>query len=143
MSATGWNQKTIDEFHAKKGRGVGNWGDNLLLMTAKGGRSGEAITTPLVTRRLGDAFVVIASKGGAPQHPRWFRNVQMNPEVMIEVPTPGGTEHLRARAKVVPDGPEHDRLYAFMIEIWPSFADYQRRTKRIIPVVILDLLSTP
>ncbi len=139
MSATAWNQKTIDEFHIKKGRGVGSWGDNLILMTAKGARSGDEVTTPVVGRRLGDAYVIVASKGGAPQNPKWFHNLQANPDVTIEVPSPAGTEHLQASARVVPNGPERDELYAFMVEVWPSFADYERRTDRVIPVVMLDL----
>src|SRR5213080_3186777 len=64
MSATAYNQKTIDEFHAKNGLGVGMFGNLLLLMTAVGARSGEPITTPLVHRRDGDHYIVIASKGG-------------------------------------------------------------------------------
>ena len=141
MSATAWNQRSIDEFHAKKGRGVMAWGDNLLLMTSKGARTGEEITTPLVCRRRDDSFVVCASKGGAPQNPQWFHNIEINPDVTVEVPVPGGTEHLQARASVVPNGPVRDELYAFMTEVWPSFADYERRTDRVIPVVILDLVK--
>ncbi|HKW73128.1 MAG TPA: nitroreductase/quinone reductase family protein [Candidatus Dormibacteraeota bacterium] len=135
-----WFQRTIDEFHEKKGRGIGMWGDNLLLMTSRGARSGNEITTPLVTRRRGDSYVVCGSKGGAPQHPKWVHNIQVNPEVEIEVPAPDGTEHLRARARVVPSGAERDELYAWMTEIWPSFADYEKKTERTIPVAVLDLV---
>jgi deazaflavin-dependent oxidoreductase (nitroreductase family) len=136
--ATNWMQSTIDEFHTKGGRGIGPFGDNLLLLTAKGGRSGELHTAPLVCRRRGDDWVVVASKGGAPENPHWYRNVQANPEVEIEVVAAEGTERLRARARAVPSGPEHDELYAFMTEIWPGFADYQKRTTRTIPVVVLS-----
>jgi deazaflavin-dependent oxidoreductase (nitroreductase family) len=138
VAASPFNQRTIDEFHAKRGRGIGGWGDHLLLMTSRGARTGRQITTPLVTRPLGDGFVVIASKGGAPNDPQWYRNLQANPEVTIEVPTESGTEHLFARARFVPPGPERDRLYEFMIEVWPSFRDYQKRTTRTIPVIILE-----
>jgi deazaflavin-dependent oxidoreductase (nitroreductase family) len=137
MTAIGWNQRTIDEFHAKKGRGVGPWRDNLLLMTAKGARSGEEITTPLVYRRLGDDYVVVASKGGAPQHPKWYGNINANPEVEIEVAGEDGVQHMRARARAVPSGEEHDRLYALMVELWPDFAEYQKKTSRTIPIVVL------
>ena len=61
MRATAWNQKTIDEFHAKKGRGVGMWGDHVVLMTAKGAKSGDLITTPLVCGRDGKDCIVVAS----------------------------------------------------------------------------------
>jgi deazaflavin-dependent oxidoreductase (nitroreductase family) len=140
MAATAFNQKTIEEFHAKHGLGVGPWRDNLILMTAKGAKSGESITTPLVYRRDGDNLIVIASKGGAPQNPSWLANVKANPEVELEVGKNGGTETLRARAHVLESGPERDRLYAEQAKIWPGFLDYQQRTSRIIPVVVLEPL---
>ncbi len=138
MKASPFNLKTIAEFHDKKGRGVGMWGDHVLLMTAKGAKSGEAITTPLVCGREGEDCIVIASKGGAPTHPAWFGNIKANPEVEVEVPTDSGTEKFKARAHVVDDRAERDRLYGEMTKIWPSFADYQKRTDRLIPVVRLE-----
>jgi deazaflavin-dependent oxidoreductase (nitroreductase family) len=140
--AIGWNQRTIAEFHAKRGRGVGGWGDHLMLLTARGARSGDEITTPLVCGRDGDDYVVIASKGGAPAHPSWFGNVQANPEVECEVPAGDGTETFRARARVVQDRTERDRLYLMMAKIWPSFLDYEKRTDRLIPVVILERITS-
>ena len=136
--AIGWNQRTIDEFHAKAGRGVGMWGDNLLLMTARGAKSGDSITTPLVFRRDGGRLVVVASKGGAAEHPKWFNNLRANPEVELEIPSQNGTEQLRARASVLESGPERDRLYAYMAEVWPGFNDYQKKTSRTIPIVVLE-----
>ncbi len=138
MKASPFNLKTIAEFHDKKGRGVGMWGDHVLLMTAKGAKSGEAITTPLVCGREGGDCIVVASKGGAPTHPTWFGNIKANPEVEVEVPTDSGTEKFKARAHVVDDRAERDRLYGEMTKIWPSFADYQKRTDRLIPVVRLE-----
>lgn len=113
-------------------------GDNLLLLTAKGAKSGELITTPLVSGREGDDYVVVASKGGAPKNPTWFGNIKAHPDVEVEVVNDSGTEKFRARAHVVESRAEHDRLYKEMIKIWPSFADYQKRTERLIPVVILE-----
>lgn len=141
MKASPFNQKTIAEFHEKRGRGVGMWGDNLLLLTARGARSGELITTPLVCGQEGDNYIVVASKGGAPRHPTWFGNIKANPDVEVEVVTDGGTEKLKARARVVETRAERDRLYKEMIRIWPSFADYEKRTDRLIPVVILERRS--
>lgn len=138
MKATPFNQKTIAEFNAKKGRGVGMFGDHLLLMTAKGAKSGEAITTPLVYGLEGDDYIIVASKGGAPMHPTWFGNIKKNPEIGVEVANAGGTEKFKARARVVDSRPERDRLYQEMTKIWPSFADYQTRTERLIPVVVLE-----
>jgi deazaflavin-dependent oxidoreductase (nitroreductase family) len=140
MTASEFNQRTIDEFHAKEGRGVGPFSDNLLLMTAKGARSGDEITTPLVFRRQGDEYVVVASKGGAPTHPNWYHNLQVNPVVAVEVAGPEGTERFPARARVAAEGPERDRLFAYMTEVWPPFADYAARTPRTIPVIVLERL---
>ena len=141
MAAISWNQKTIDEFHAKNGRGIGPWRDNLLLMTAMGVKSGDSITTPLVYRHIGDDYVVIASKGGAPEHPKWYGNIKANPVVEIEVAADSGIQHLKARARPVPSGEEHDRLYALLTEVWPGFADYQKKASRTIPVVVLEPIS--
>ena len=141
MSATAFNQKTIDEFHAKNGLGVGMFGNHLLLMTAVGVASGKPITTPLVHRRDSDHYIVCASKGGAPDHPQWFANISANPKVEVEVARDGGTEKFKARARVIADGPEHDQLYAEQAKIWPGFLDYQKRTSRVIPVVVLERLQ--
>jgi len=138
MTATGWNQKTIERFNAQNGRDMQPWGDNLLLMTARGARSGELITTPLVYRREGGRLVVVASKGGAPAHPQWYHNIQLNPVVDVEVAKDDGIERFPAQAKVLPEGPERDRLYDYMTEVWPAFADYQTKTDRTIPIVILE-----
>jgi len=137
MRASAWNQKTIAEFREKKGRGVGMWGDHVLLMTAKGAKSGDEIMTPLVYGREGDDFIVVASKGGAPHNPIWFGNIQANPEVEVEVANDTGTETLKARAHPVENRAERDRLFEEMTKIWPSFKDYQTRTDRLIPVVVL------
>src|SRR5260370_40473021 len=113
-------------------------GDDVVLMTAKGAKSGELITTPLVCGRDGKDCIVVASKGGAPTDPTWFRNIKANPEVELELPTDAGTDKFKARGHVVDDRAERDRLYQEMTKIWPSFADYQRRTDRLIPVVRLE-----
>jgi deazaflavin-dependent oxidoreductase (nitroreductase family) len=137
VRATAWNQKTIDEWHAKKGRGVGPWGDHVLLMTAKGAKSGDLITTPLVFGREGDDYIIVASKGGAPTNPTWFNNLNKHPEVEVEAPAAGGTEKFKARAHVVTDRGERDRLFKEMTKVWPSYADYETRTERLIPVLLL------
>ena len=138
VRATAWNQKTIDEWHQKKGRGVGPWGDHVLLMTARGAKSGELITTPLVFGRDGDRYVIVASKGGAPTHPTWFNNLKHDPDVEVEAPAEDGTEKFKARAHVVQDRAERDRLFKEMTTIWPSYADYEKRTDRLIPVLLLE-----
>lgn len=142
MKASPWNQKTIAEFYAKQGRGVGMWGDHVLLMTAKGIKSGDAITTPLVYGREGDDYVIVASKGGAPKDPFWFGNIKASPEVEVEVASANGIVTFKARARPVESRSERDRLYEEMSKIWPSFKDYQTKTERLIPVVILEREKT-
>ncbi len=138
MKATPFNQKTIAEFHAKQGRGVGMWGDHVLLMTATGAKSGELITTPLVYGREGGHYIIVASKGGAPKNPAWFGNINSNPEVEIELANAGGTEKFKARARMIDTRTERDRLYNEMSKVWPAFKEYETRTDRLIPVVILE-----
>ena len=140
MTATPYNERTIAEFHAKQGLGIGPFGDHVLLMTAKGARSGSSITTPLVYGREGDDYIVVASKGGAPQNPAWVTNIQVNPDVEVEVAGDGGIEKFKARARVVEGQADHDRIFQEMSKIWPSYLDYQKRTERVIPVVILERL---
>jgi len=108
-------------------------GTTILLLTTQGHRSGEPRTTPLIHRTDGDRWVVVASKGGAPQHPSWFENLSANPEATIQV-----------RGEVVPvrattaEGDERDRLWSLMTEAWPAYDEYQARTQREIPVVVLS-----
>src|SRR5436309_106183 len=86
----------------------------------------------------GDHYVVVASKGGAPHHPQWLHNLEANPIVEIELAKDGGTETFKAKAKPIMSGPERDRLYEHLSEVWPGFRDYQQRTERTIPVVVLE-----
>jgi deazaflavin-dependent oxidoreductase (nitroreductase family) len=129
-----WNAGVIDEFHAKRGRGVGRWGDTLLLLTTRGAKSGVVRTTPLVYHLDGDRYVVAASKGGAPAHPGWYHNLVKHREAEIEV----GTEKFTVRATPVPNGPERDRLYEAHGSMFPGFREYPKRTERVIPVVVLE-----
>jgi deazaflavin-dependent oxidoreductase (nitroreductase family) len=138
VTATPYNEKTIAEFHAKQGLGIGPYGDHALLMTARGARSGNSITTPLVYGRQGDDYIVVASKGGAPQNPAWFNNIQVNPDVEVEVASEGGVETFKARAHAVEHRAERDRIFQEMAKIWPAYIEYQKRTDRVIPVVILE-----
>ena len=114
------------------------WGDYVLLLTAQGATSGEAITTPLVYSRDGDHYVIVASKGGAPKHPAWFGNIKANPEVEVEVANAHGTERFTARARAVDNRADRDRLYKEMSRVWPPFAEYETRTDRLIPVVVVE-----
>ena len=132
-----WNQGIVDEFRAKAGRGVGHFGDKLLLLTARGTKSGQVRTTPLVYHRDGDRYVVAASKGGAPTHPGWYHNLVKHHEAEVEV----GTEKFKVRATPIANGRERDRLYEAHGDDFAPFRDYPKRTKRIIPVVVLERVS--
>jgi len=107
-----------------------------LMLTTTGHRSGERFVLPLFYGRAGDGYFVVASKGGAPQHPAWYRNILADPEVEIQV----GTARMRARARTA-TGEERAKLWAQALQIWPPYADYQRKTEREIPVVVLDPIA--
>jgi len=132
-----WNEATIQEFHAKAGKGVGPFGDQLILLTTRGARTGKERITPVMFHRDGERYVVIASKGGAPDHPAWYRNLKANPLARVEVGAETGTETFEVRAREA-EGEERDRLYAERVAIAPGFGAYQRQTSRQIPVMILE-----
>ena len=104
-----------------------------LLLTTTGRKSGERFNFPLFYGTDGDSYIVIASKGGAPQHPGWYRNILTNPDVDVQV----GTAKIKARARTAA-GEERARLWKKALEFWPPYADDQRKTEREIPVVVLD-----
>jgi deazaflavin-dependent oxidoreductase (nitroreductase family) len=132
-----WNKNMIDEFRAKGGKGIGPFGDKLLLLTAQGAKSGQVRTTPLVYHRDGDRYVIAASMGGAPQNPAWYHNLVKHPEAEIEV----GSEKFKVRAKPIAKGPERDRLYEAHGENFAAFRDYPKKTNRIIPIVVLERIA--
>ena len=132
-----WNDATITEFHAKAGKGVGPFGDQLILLTTKGARSGKERTSPVMYHRDGERYIVVASKGGAPDHPGWYSNLMANPVAKVEVGTATGIETFEVRASEA-KGEERDRLYAERVAIAPGFGEYERMTSREIPVIILE-----
>ncbi|MGN9893645.1 nitroreductase/quinone reductase family protein [Micromonospora sp. L31] len=133
------NTQVIEEFRANAGR-VGGWfeGARLLLLTTTGARTGAPHTTPLGYLPDGDRVLVIASAGGAPRHPQWFRNLVADPLVTVE----DGVFTYRARAEVLPDA-DRDRAFARAAEADPGWADYQDRAGRRLPVVALEPLPGP
>jgi deazaflavin-dependent oxidoreductase (nitroreductase family) len=106
-------------------------GTTILLLTTTGRKSGEPRTTPLIHRTDGDRFIVVASKGGAPEHPGWYENLLANPEATIQVEA----EEIPVRASTA-TGEERGRLWSEMTEVWPAYDDYQAKTDREIPVVV-------
>lgn len=134
-----WNTNIIEEFRAKGGKGVGHFGDRLLLLTVRGVKTGIARTYPLAYHRDGDRYVVAASKGGAPTHPDWYRSIEAQGGADVEVEV--GTERFVARATPIPAGPERDRLYGRHSDLMPGFKDYETKTERTIPVVLLERIA--
>jgi len=123
----------IEEFRANAGRLGGSWeGRDLLLLTTTGRKSGRPHTKPMVYTRDGDRLLVYASKGGAPSHPDWYLNLAADPHVVVEV----GPDRYDAIATPL-EGEERDREFAAQAERNPVFADYERKTSRVIPVVAL------
>jgi deazaflavin-dependent oxidoreductase (nitroreductase family) len=127
------NSRIIDEFRANDGRVGGPFeGKTLLLLHTKGAKSRQERINPVAYVSDGERLVVIASKGGSPTNPDWYYNILANPLVTVEV----GTEKFQARAAVAEE-PERTRLYDKMVAMMPGFADYRRKTTRVIPVIVL------
>src|SRR5438445_9301252 len=114
-----WNDATIREFHDKAGKGVGPFGDRLMLLTTVGARSGEERISPVMYHRDGERFVVVASKGGAPDNPAWYHNLKANPLATVEVGTESGTETFEVRAQEAVGG-ERERMFAERFAIAPG-----------------------
>ena len=107
-------------------------GAPVLLLTVTGRKSGKRRTTPLLYGRQGDSYVLIASAGGSPKNPAWYLNLE-GQDAEVEV----GREHVRVRARDA-EAEEHERLWAQMVGLYPQYADYQQKTTRRIPVVVLE-----
>jgi len=132
-SPNDFNARIIDEFRANEGRVGGVFeGSTLLLLHHVGARTGTDRVNPLAYGRDGDRYVIFASKAGAPTNPDWYHNLKAHPNVSIEV----GTDTI----DVVADeavGEERDRLFRRQTERSPGFAEYEAKTDRVIPVMVL------
>ncbi|HEX6419354.1 MAG TPA: nitroreductase family deazaflavin-dependent oxidoreductase [Acidimicrobiales bacterium] len=131
---TDWNAAIIEEFRANGGQVGGQFaGAPMVILHTTGARTGRERVNPLVYQPDGDRIVVFASKGGAPSSPDWYHNLVANPEATVEVAA--DTVPVRAR---VAEGEERERLWSRQKELMPGFADYEARTTRQIPVVVLE-----
>ncbi|HEV3352117.1 MAG TPA: nitroreductase family deazaflavin-dependent oxidoreductase [Acidimicrobiales bacterium] len=129
-----WNAKVIEEFRANDGKvGGGFDGAPMLILHTRGAKTGEDRVHPVVYQPVGDAFAVFASKGGAPTNPAWFHNLTVNPDVTIEV----GTDTIDVRARVLEDE-ERAPIWEKQKQLMPGFAEYEQKTSRQIPVVLLE-----
>jgi deazaflavin-dependent oxidoreductase (nitroreductase family) len=130
-----WNRQVIDEFRANRGELGGNFARTpLLLLHTTGARSGKERVTPVMFQQLGDRRIaVFASKAGAPTSPDWYHNLVANPDVTAEI----GAEVRRFRARTA-TSEERDPIWEKWKQDYPGFAEYESKTDREIPVVLLD-----
>lgn len=131
-----FNTNLIADLRANAGRASSGpfEGRDVLILTTTGARSGARRETPLAFSRAGADLVVVASKGGAPTHPDWYRNLVAHPDVTVEALG----ETFPAAARVTTEGEEYERLYKTHADLMPTFWDYRRNTSRRIPVVVLE-----
>ncbi len=139
-----WIQDHLERYRATNGEDGYWWDASLgggtgkvptLLLTTTGRKSGNPSTLPLIFGRSGDDYVVVASKGGAPNHPAWYLNLAANADVEVQV----RADKFRARAHTA-TGEERKQLWQKMVGIYAPYAQYQQKTEREIPVVVLRRL---
>jgi deazaflavin-dependent oxidoreductase (nitroreductase family) len=129
-----WNSKIIEEFRANDGKVGGPFeGAPLLLLHTVGAKTGQPRVNPVMYRQLADGYAVFASKGGAPTNPDWYYNLLAQPRVSAEI----GTDTVEFVARVA-EGEEREGIWTAHKAANPGFADYERKTSRQIPVVILE-----
>ena len=133
-SPVGWVAQHIRGYVDSEGESGHRWrGVNTLLLTTHGRKSGKLRRTALIYGRDGDGYIVVASKGGGANHPEWYLNLVMNPKVEVQA----GADKFRALARTA-SAEEKPALWRLMTSIWPDYDNYQKRTAREIPVVVLE-----
>lgn len=134
----GWVARHIRSYVETDGMQGHRWsGVHTFLLTTRGRKSGKLRRTALIYGRDDDRYLVVASQGGAKKHPSWYLNLTENPEVEVQA----GADKFTARA-LTATAKEKPRLWRLMVSIWPEYDRYQARTKRDIPVVVLERRSS-
>ena len=129
-----WNSKIIEEFRANEGKVGGPFeGAPLLLLHTVGARTGQQRVNPMMYRQVPGGYAVFASKSGAPTNPDWYHNLLAHPDVAAEI----GTRTVKLHARVA-EGAERDQIWAAHTAANPGFAEYEKKTTRQIPVIILE-----
>jgi deazaflavin-dependent oxidoreductase (nitroreductase family) len=129
-----FGQEHVQKYRETDGEVGHDWqGTSVLILTTKGRRSGEQRPTPLIYQPFGDAYLVVASKGGADEPPAWFLNLEAEPEVDVQVQG----DRFRARARTATPQEKPD-MWRAMTAAWPAYDEYQAKTDREIPVVVLE-----
>ena len=125
------NKAVIEEFRANGGEVKG--GASLILLTTTGAKTGQPRIAPLMLVTEGNRLLAVASKGGHPKHPDWYLNLLAHPEVTVEV----GSEKFETTARVL-TGNEREVAFKRAAEVFPPYAEYQKKTTREIPVIALE-----
>ncbi len=112
-------------------------GQQVLLLTTTGAKSGVERTTPLAFSRDGETYVVTASKGGAPTHPSWYHNLRTDPTATVET----GRERFKVRATLHDEGEERERLWDQHVALHTGIGEYPRKTDRVIPIVVFERID--
>jgi deazaflavin-dependent oxidoreductase (nitroreductase family) len=135
MSTTLYGKEHVERYEATGGDEGYHWrnGTTILLLHTKGRKSGKEYTHPLIFREHNGAYLIVASKGGAPEPPEWFLNLQADPTVRVQVKD----DKFAARARVA-SPEEKPEMWKLMAEVWPDYDEYQKKTDRDIPVVVLE-----
>jgi deazaflavin-dependent oxidoreductase (nitroreductase family) len=134
VNAVLFGEEHVKRYQETDGEEGHDWrGTTVLILTTTGRRSGQQRSTPLIYGRHGDDYLVVASKGGAAEHPAWYLNLSEHPEVTVQVR--GDRFAARARTASADEKPE---LWRTMTEAWPAYDEYQEKTERDIPVVVLE-----
>ena len=129
-----WNSKIIEEFRANEGKVGGQFqGAPMLLLHTTGAKTGQERVNPVVYQQVPGGYAVFASKGGAPDNPDWYHNLLAHPRVSAEI----GTQTAEFAARVT-EGEEREQIWTAQKAAYPGFADYEAKTSRQIPVVILE-----
>ncbi|MFL5816226.1 MAG: nitroreductase family deazaflavin-dependent oxidoreductase [Conexibacter sp.] len=130
-----FGQEHVDRYRATDGEEGYSWqrGTTILLLTTRGRKSGAERTTPLIFERDGDDYLIVASRGGTDQPPGWYLNLQADPDVQVQVK--GDVFRARARDATPDEKPE---MWRKMAAVWPDYDEYQKKTDRQIPVVVLE-----
>ena len=133
-----WNDNIIEEFRANRGKVGGNFERQpLLLLHHRGARTGVERVNPVAYQKVGDSYAVFASKGGSPTNPDWYHNLIANPRARVEV----GNQAFDVNARVA-QGEERERIWRDQVKFNPNFGDYEGKTARQIPVVVLDPVAS-
>jgi deazaflavin-dependent oxidoreductase (nitroreductase family) len=129
-----YGKEHVEKYQETDGTEGHDWNNTtILLLTTKGRKSGKSYTTPLIYQRFGDDYLVVASKGGDADHPEWYKNLVTNPDVEVQVKG----DRFKARARTAGEA-EKPEMWRVMTATWPAYDEYQQKTQRPIPVVVLE-----